>query len=367
MTRPDRSVRRLSARRIWRMLHLSLALTVGAAFALIGASGAMLVLKEPLLTLEVGREVVKPPRMPGRPDADADMWIARASEHYPELRVMGANAPGAGFLPGNAAIVFGRQPPGDLGVVFVHPQSGEPLGLFAFDQSWFAAVVNLHRRLLLLSSLGADVVAWCGIGLALSLLSGVYLWWPRQRKWWRSFSIGSSAAGRRHLIEWHGVSAAYLLAPMLVLAATGVALTKPQWLGLPGPAPAKPTSQATPPSCAAGNDLSGALSAAARAQPGRQIVGVFLPRGPAGAYQIRLRSPASIPSDLTVEVRTGCATPVVETVETDSALRREWLNPLHTDLRLGLLGQAVVFICGMALPALYATGLWLWIWRRRNG
>lgn len=364
--RPDHAVRRLSARRIWRALHLSLALTVGAGLALIGASGALLVLKEPLVALEVGREIVKPPRIAGLPDATADRWIERTSQRYPELKVIGANAPGAGFLPGDAAIVFGRLPPGDLGVVFVHPQSGEPLGLFAFDRSWFAAVVNLHRRLLLPNSLGADVVASCGIGLALSLLSGAYLWWPRQRKWWRSFWINASASGRRSLIEWHGVSAAYLLAPMLVLAATGVALTKPQWLGLPGPAPAKPMAQAIAPACAAGTDILAALAATAQMHPTAHTVGIVLPRGPAGAYQIRLRSPISSRNDLTVEVRTGCTKPLVETVEADSALRRDWLNPLHADMRLGISGQAVVFLCGIALPVLYVTGLWLWIGRRRK-
>lgn len=364
--RPDHAVRRLSARRILRVLHLSLALIAGTGLALIGASGALLVLKEPLVAFEVGREIVKPPRIAGQPDATADRWIERTSERYPELKVIGANAPGAGFLPGDAAIVFGRLPPGDLGVVFVHPQSGEPLGLFAFDRSWFAAVVNLHRRLLLPGPLGASVVGCCGIGLALSLLSGAYLWWPRQRKWWRSLWIGASVAGRRRLIEWHGVSAAYLLAPMLVLATTGLALTKPQWLGLAGAAPAGPSLRTPATTCPAGSDLPAALAAAALAEPGAHIVGVVLPQGPAGAYRIRLRTPASIHDELTMDVRTGCATPIVEAIAADSALRRDWLNPLHADLRLGVAGQVAVFLCGIALPVLYATGLWLWIARRRR-
>ncbi|PZA09221.1 PepSY domain-containing protein [Rhodopseudomonas palustris] len=362
----EQPARRGPARRIWRTLHLSLALIVGAALALIGASGALLVLKEPLLAVEVGTDIVKPPRSAGQPDATADIWIAQASKRYPDLKVIGANAPGAGFLPGDAAIVFGRLPPGELGVVFVHPQSGEPLGLFAFDRSWFAALVNLHRGLLLPGPLGASVVGCCGIGLALSLLSGAYLWWPRQRKWWRSLWIGASAAGRRRLIEWHGVSAAYLLAPMLILATTGLALTKPQWLGLPGAAPARPALGTADAACAAGGDLRAAMAAAAQAHPDARIVGVALPRGPAGAYQIRLRPPGSVRSEFAVEVRTGCAAPVTEVADANAALRRDWLNPLHADLRFGWSGQAVVFLCGIALPALYATGLWLWIGRRRQ-
>ncbi|MCG6204591.1 PepSY domain-containing protein [Rhodopseudomonas sp. HC1] len=367
MTKRSDHAARLSARRIWRALHLLLALTVGTGLALIGASGALLVLKEPLVALEVGREIVKPPHIAGRPDAGADVWIARASERYPELKVIGANAPGTGFLPGDAAIVFGRLPEGDLGVVFVQRQSGEPLGLFAFDRSWFAAAVNLHRRLLLPGPLGASVVGCCGVALALSLLSGAYLWWPRQRKWWRSLWIGGSAAGQRRLIEWHGVSAAYLLAPLLVLATTGLALTKPQWLGLSGAAPTKSVSgRSAAIVCPAGSDLRGALAAAALAHPDAEIVGVLLPRGPDGAYQVNMRSPSSRRGDLAIAVRTGCTSPVVEAADTVPALRRDWLSPLHADLRLGLPGSIIVLLCGIALPTLYLTGLWLWLARRRR-
>ena len=65
----------------------------------------------------------------------------------------------------------------------------------------------------------------------ISLATGVWLWWPRDRGpgRWRSAFIRHPRRGRLRWLDWHSLVAVYLFAPLLVLTVTGVWLAQPGW------------------------------------------------------------------------------------------------------------------------------------------
>lgn len=227
---------RMNRRALWRKAHLWLALLLGWVFALLGASGAVLVLRAPLLKWEVGAAVLtlQARPAPGTPMALPEAWKQAARQAYPQFaRIQGAAPPCAGFLTSDNALVFGPvQGRRAMGIAMLDPYSAAPRGFFVYDDLWLAKAVALHRGLLLPPGAGSVAVALCGLALLASLASGIWLWWPRQlsAKAWRTALLPRlrGAALWRGL---HNASAGWLLLPLLVITATGVWLARPGWFG----------------------------------------------------------------------------------------------------------------------------------------
>jgi len=226
----------MNRRALWRKAHLWLALLLGWVFALLGASGAVLVLRAPLLKREVGAAALtlQARPAPGAPMASAEAWKQAARQAYPQFaRILGAAPPRAGFLTSDNALVFGPvQGRPAMGIAMIDPYSAAPRAFFVYDDLWLAKAVALHRALLLPPGAGGVAVALCGLVLLASLASGLWLWWPRQlsAKAWRAALLPRlrGAALWRGL---HNASAGWLLLPLLVITATGVWLARPGWFG----------------------------------------------------------------------------------------------------------------------------------------
>eukprot|EP01133_Synstelium_polycarpum_P004502 gene4502-5277_t len=244
--------------------------------------GALLELKGPILRWEVGSQALDLAPVEHGALLDDAQWISAALGAYPQFqKVFGAAKPRQGFLESDNAIVFGalEDRPG-IGIAMIDPYSAEPRAFFVFDDLWLAKLVALHRALLLPPPIGAVALFACGLVLLGSVGSGLYLWWPGRRSWWKAASLRPGSQGLRRLREWHNVAAAWLCLPLAVIAGSGAWLARPDWF-FANPAAIKPLFSAA-----------------------------------------------------------------------------------HGHLLLGLPGAALAFLCGLALPLLYLTGLLLW-WRKR--
>lgn len=225
-------------RKRWLQVHLWVALTLGLVVALLGASGALMVVRGPILQWEAGRAAVRlaPHTDASLPYAPQDRWIQAARDGYPQLdRVIGAAPPRGGFLTSDNAIVFGSVKGRDgIGVAAIDPFDASPRAFFVYDDLWLARIVSLHRSLLLPRHLAGPAVAASGIALLVSLASGAWLWWPRGagwRAWLRALTISRGSRGLRWWRELHNVAAAWLFVPLLMLTLTGVWLARPAWFG----------------------------------------------------------------------------------------------------------------------------------------
>ena len=102
------SAGRLRARALWRRVHLWLALIIGAPLALMGLSGAILILKTPLFKVDFGTKTfaVTPQ---DRPYATPGAWVANAQGAYPEIeRVVSIAGPRHSPIKTDAALLSHR-------------------------------------------------------------------------------------------------------------------------------------------------------------------------------------------------------------------------------------------------------------------
>ncbi|MEL7939948.1 PepSY-associated TM helix domain-containing protein [Pseudomonas delhiensis] len=221
---------RAGRHRAWLALHRWLALLFGLPLALLGASSALLELRGPILRWELGAAALSAKPHAASAIALGDAALReRARQAYPRFaRILGSAAPRQGFLTSDNALVFGTlvDRPGTA-VAMLDPYDGEPRAFFVFDDLWLAKGVALHRSLLLPPAVGSPLLALCGGVLCLSLLSGLYLWWPGRRNWWAAANLRRGSRGTRRLREWHNLCAAWLYLPLLLIALTGA------WLALP--------------------------------------------------------------------------------------------------------------------------------------
>jgi uncharacterized iron-regulated membrane protein len=243
---------RTNRRALWRQAHLWLALLLGWVFALLGASGAVLVLRAPLLEWEVGAAALtlQARPAPGTPMAPPEAWKQAARQAYPQFaRIQGAAPPRAGFLTSDNALVFGPvQGRRAMGIAMLDPYSAAPRGFFVYDDLWLAKAVALHRGLLLPPGAGSVAVALCGLALLASLASGIWLWWPRKAsaKAWRA-ALWPRLRPLQGAAPWrglHNAGAGWLLLPLLVITATGVWLARPDWFGASARSSIKPVLSA---------------------------------------------------------------------------------------------------------------------------
>jgi uncharacterized iron-regulated membrane protein len=375
-------VRRVRVRALWLWLHRWLGLTAGLALAVIGLTGALLVVDRPLWRLEFPEVVAPLAPSPGGMTPVAD-WIAAAKRARPDLgEPEFVAAPGAVPLPGDAAIV-GREI--DLGggahghfIVAVDPWRAEPLGSFVLEETWAGLPILLHTSLLL-PLVGPEVVAWAGVLAAVSAASGLYLFWPRRGRWRRALAPMRRAPASRRWLEAHNLLGFYLLPVLLVLALSGVYLLKEQWLdpvvslASPVPPPPEPAPlRLDPASCGGPTTLPAAVAAAAAAAPGAVPRFASAPphEDPAGAFRVWLARPGEANwryGESEAWVDPGCPRVLALRDGRERTAGERFklaMLPVHDGTYLGPAGEALVLLAGLLMPVLYVTGVAVW-WRRR--
>lgn len=107
--------------------------------------------------------------------------------------------------------------------VYVNPYSGEVLKVKNEYASFFRFILDGHFYLWLPHEIGQPVVASFTLVFVLMLISGLYLWWPRNKKGVRkNFTIRWDARWRRKNYDLHRVLGFYIIAIGLILGLTGL-------------------------------------------------------------------------------------------------------------------------------------------------
>jgi uncharacterized iron-regulated membrane protein len=265
---------------------------------------------------------------------------------------------------------------------YFDPATGALLGERDTRASLIGLTRELHDTLLLREYGGREAVGWLGVLTLLFCATGLWLWWSRDGRLGRALVTIRRRPAVVLNLDLHRVLGIWMAAVLAVVAFSGVAIIFPGWfrplLGIDAPAaptagaPRPDSAQSTLPQGAPRLDADAAVAAARAHQPGQEVTGVTPPARPRQPWTVTLR-PAG--SDLEIRGRTflslDASTGAVleergprtrSTAEEALALQR-WL---HGGALLGLPGRVVVFLSGLAMPALFATGLAAWLLRRRN-
>ena len=167
-------------RKTFAKLHLWLSIPFGILIAIICITGALLVFEQEILQLcHPSRYFVKEAKAETLP---IDRLMASARQQLPE------NTPIRGIR------VF-QDPersyqillPGKKAAAFIDPYTGSVVGMDD-GQGFFTQVMRLHRWLLDTPkrdgsfAWGKNIVGYATLAMAIILVSGLVIWWPRSRK-----------------------------------------------------------------------------------------------------------------------------------------------------------------------------------------
>lgn len=365
-------------------LHKTIGLTLGAIFALIGLSGAILVYRDAIdERLNAGLMHVEPGPEKSYRSIDAIFEAAKS-----------AMPPGAKperiTLPRHkkaAAIVTFLSETDDLDTfvydMFVDPYTakikGQRLKIHGedrFSQPLIAILMDFHWTLWLGANY-AFLIGFVAIVIFLSILMGFYLWRPVNGNWRLGLTIKWPATIQRVTIDLHRTTGFYVGGLLLISLFTGVAMIfKPATRDLVSLVSvvedkknfgkSKLSEGQSPIS------LGDAVRIADSVFPEGRLHWILLPTSPTGVYVIGKQS-ADEPNmsktfrNVGIDQYTGAITRIQNRDKYRFGDKfMEWLFPLHSGEFLGENGRPVFVVLGIAPFILYVTGTLRWILKRRS-
>ncbi|WP_168582056.1 PepSY-associated TM helix domain-containing protein [Gephyromycinifex aptenodytis] len=390
--------RRRSRRPVRRLLiltHRWVSLVAGALLVAIATTGSVLVYEPEIMrALNSAAYTVADPEAPDQ--ISIGEAVEKVQREHPEAE--------ANSVVREAGVY---RVDGPTTSYTVDPASGEIIDQLRDRPLWLGFSKNLHHCFLTCEELPANVsaletdvpgTAWltgrdkpvdlAGLilgGVAVMLLflvaSGLWLWFPRPRRWRSGFTVRMNRGRFARDTDLHKVIGVAALVPLLVWGITGTgfefAAVSKVWYAL---TPGQESEVPDPESVGSGPDIrvDQAAAAAREVIPGGEVTRINLPKGdePDAAYRVMLRdgydamARSRYPGDLRVEVpRSGGVGVIVRgNPEQDLTQRvwEQWKYPAHAGSFVNPWIRAVWFIGGLTPLALMVTGVSTWLYRHNS-
>jgi uncharacterized iron-regulated membrane protein len=203
-------------------LHLWLGLASGLIVLIVSLSGAVFVFQDEI------RDLTQPWRkveVQARPMLLPSVLQAAAIKAQPGFTASWTTYNG----PDRSVAVYLSKGE-DVYYAFLNPYSGQLLKVQNLKSDFFTIVQYLHMYLLLPPAIGKWVVDIAVITFVVMLISGIVLWWPRNKAARKQrFSVKWEASPKRRNYDLHNVLGFYASALGLVLALTGLCISY-EWL-----------------------------------------------------------------------------------------------------------------------------------------
>lgn len=382
MTLPIPALRTLLFR-----LHWALGLTAGLVLALMGLTGALMSYEEAVTAfanrdrLEVtpgARTALPPATLAARIDAQAGGRKANVLTLSDDPRA-------------SVHVRFARDPETRARppAAYADPYDGTLLGPVRLEGA-FTTVRDLHRWLLLpggSKGWGRTLTGACTLALLAFLATGLYLRWPRIHRWRIWLKPALSRPGRPRWWSLHAVVGTWLLPVYLVIALSGLTWSYPSFkdgatrLLVGAPDAGKPARSAG--SKAAGRPVDAVADGSAavdrawadfRARTGDAAGTAVLTLPGADTKAIRIRwlpkgvDAPSARNEERYDALTGAL--LASESATDAPLGRRLLDNIlevHRGRFFGDLVALLFCLAALAMPGFAATGLTLYVLRRRAG
>lgn len=370
--------------------HLLVGVTAAVVILIMSATGVLLTYERQMIAWADTRGLDGAPHEPGARWLEANLLLRNVQEVFPgtPTAITWHSDPVA-----PVEVAFGREQ-----TVFVNAYTGVVLGEGSHRiRTFFRFVTDLHRWLAASGdnrAVGRAITGAANLGFLFLVLSGFYLWWPRN---WSRRAVRHIIFFRRNRspkardFNWHNVIGFWSLVPLFAVVLSGVVISYP-WASdlvyriFGEEAPARRGPGGPRPGASQGQtgeavyfDLTGVdelLHLAENRVPDWQRITLSLPlpedkpvtfnidSGTGGQPQKRAR--------LLLDPATGQE---VEWVPFEAGSRGQRLRSIlrftHTGEVLGLFGQTVAGIVSLGATVLVWTGLSLSLrrfrsWRKRR-
>ncbi|MCS1351027.1 PepSY domain-containing protein [Mechercharimyces sp. CAU 1602] len=286
---------------------------------------------------------------------------------------------------------------GEMTTLFVDPYRGEIVGSLTEDDRFMNQIVALHGELMI-GTLGDRLVELAASWALILVVTGLYLWWPRQKK--ALFGtllprLGKGTNKRTRLRDLHAVPAFWLSFLIVILILTGL-----PWAGVVGE---KINEVATytnsgypeemweqPQSTLPTKDVADNVAWAAEEMPvpesgdGKRIVSVdqvieiaaksdveagysiSLPQEDTGVYTVSV-FPEQPERQATLHIDQYSGKVLADLRFSDYGTLAKIISigiALHEGHYFGVINQVIALITCLGLIGIVATGIWMW-WKRK--
>jgi len=204
----------MTTKKLILQLHLWLGLTSGLVVFIVAITGALYVFEEE------GRELFQKKYYHiTAPETAAHLPLAQLTDtfrtHYPKEKILSIRFKESK----DAAYIFFTKNK----LVSINPYTAAIVGTRKVSGDFFTVVQKIHTELLL-GKAGKQIVRWNVLIFFILCISGLVLWWPRQRRFFRQAVKINFKARSWKRVNWdlHRVLGFYAFLVLLVISLTGL-------------------------------------------------------------------------------------------------------------------------------------------------
>ncbi len=356
-------------------LHLWLGLTSGLVFFTMAITGAIYAFQPELSKLTQPYITVKEEARPYLPVSQLREIAARQLPDKKPTRII--------FRSRQESVIVHFIKKNDYyWAAFLNPYTGEVLKVRDMEKEFFLFMLRGHMYLWLPREIGHVVVSTCMIIFTMIVISGIVLWWPRNKAARKSsFRIKWGASPKRLNYDLHNILGFYASWVLVFIVTTGLAwsfegvMNAEYWLFSGGKTRPKPpvfVSQKTDSGSPFINVIDKIHAQVAAAYPGYERYQIRLPATDTAAYQVIMYHEAgkfSKADNLYFNQYTAERFQPKNWGLYADANAGEKANrmtyDIHTGGIAGLPGRILVFFTGLIAASLPITGFYIW-WGKKN-
>ncbi|RYZ55092.1 MAG: PepSY domain-containing protein [Chitinophagaceae bacterium] len=366
----------MTIKKIVGKLHLWLGLTSGLLVVFLGITGCMLAFQKEIESFTLSYREIKPEQKEMLPPS--------------VLKEIGAaQLPGkhlhAVLYEGKAraaqVIFYQFEPVEYYHIVYVNPYTGNVIKVKDMNKDFFRVVTMGHYYLWLPAHIGQPIVASATLVFLVMMITGLVLWWPRNRGARKQrFSVKWNARWRRKNYDLHNVLGFYATWVCIILALTGLVWGF-QWFangvhkgggGSTSLEYIEPASDTTKSYTLQQPGIDVIWERLKKEYPAAEILEVHVPETPASPIAANANPDASTYwktdyryfdqytlAELPAQSIFGRFN---EAVAADKLIRMNY--DLHTGAIWGLPGKILMFFASLIAASLPITGFYIW-WGRK--
>lgn len=206
----------MTIKKIIGKLHLWLGLGSGLLVLFLGITGCILAFEVEIRSVTEAFRNVNVEA--GKPYLPPSQLKAIAEKNLASKKAWGVEYPGKG-----KAAIASYYDEKNYEIVFLNPYTGEVLKHKNMNKDFFRIVLDGHFYLWLPHHIGQPIVASATLVFLIMMISGLVLWWPRNKAARKQrFSVKWTATFKRKNYDLHNVLGFYMTWVAIFLAITGL-------------------------------------------------------------------------------------------------------------------------------------------------
>ncbi|MBC7828202.1 MAG: PepSY domain-containing protein [Chitinophagaceae bacterium] len=275
----------------------------------------------------------------------------------------------------NAAFVFNTK---TARAISVNPYTGGIIGYRNMRRDFMNVVLEIHLNLLL-GKTGAQIVRWNVLIFFMMCITGLILWWPRQKRFFKQAITIKWKTKSWKRLNWglHSVLGFYALAVLLIVSLTGIFWvfdTAKSFVRAATSSPVRkaPETRSVPSVLRKENPLDTAYHYASIKNPGAREVFIVVPPDSLASIRVLLRFPYTIVRKQTSLWFDQYSISNIHTISYRGYTRYESINQSIYDFHtgriraLGIGSKIIYFLASLFAASLPVTGFLIWYGRKKK-